>query len=100
MFIHLKYWPDTEVSTAMRERFVKGGDVKVVYQDPWYWKCSASRVPKPTHRGPRREPYIIIDDSSPRDVANPSNAPKKFDDCDDSGANAIAEESAEESAEA
>ena len=61
VFIHMKYWPKTESSTNMCERLVGGKDVKVVYNEPWYWKCSASRVAKPTYHQPRRGPYILVD---------------------------------------
>ena len=38
--LHRKY-------NIMATRLANGDDVKVVYSEPWFWKCSVSRVPKP-----------------------------------------------------
>tara|TARA_B100001063_G_scaffold235569_1_gene254290 strand:- start:408 stop:815 length:408 start_codon:yes stop_codon:yes gene_type:complete len=46
VFIHLK-WPDNDVAKQVRERLIEGEDIKLVYDDPWFWKCNVSRVPKP-----------------------------------------------------
>ena len=50
VFIHFKYWPDNERSEMLKDRLLSGQDIKVVYNEPWFWKCSASRVPKPERR--------------------------------------------------
>lgn len=50
VFIHFKYWPNDERSTMLKNRLTNGQDIKVVYNQPWFWKCSASRVPKPNRR--------------------------------------------------
>lgn len=50
VFIHFKYWPDNDRSVMLKERLLSGQDIKVVYNEPWFWKCSASRVPKPVRR--------------------------------------------------
>lgn len=58
VFIHFNAYPG-EVGATVRERLDAGETVKIVYDDPWYWKCSKSRVDKP--KGGRRErqaPYI------------------------------------------
>lgn len=47
VFIHLKEWPCNETALQVRERLLLGEDIKLVYDDPWYWKCNVSRVPKP-----------------------------------------------------
>lgn len=46
-FVHMKRWPDTPVAEGMRNRFLEGKEVKLMYDDPWFWRCSRSRVPKP-----------------------------------------------------
>jgi len=46
-FIHFKYWNNTEQISAIRQRFLNGETVNIIYQKPWFWKCSASRIPKP-----------------------------------------------------
>lgn len=53
VFVHLEAWPETEVAKRMRARLLGGEDVDLVYNDPWIWRCSRSRVPKP-HQGAGR----------------------------------------------
>lgn len=47
VFIHMLEWPDNERAQEVRERLLDGYEIKIVYDEPWFWKCSASRVPKP-----------------------------------------------------
>lgn len=47
VFIHLKEWPDNDIATQVRGRLMEGHDIKLVYDAPWFWKCSVSRLPKP-----------------------------------------------------
>ena len=61
IFVHLRYWPmsDTAVA-AWRQTLVDGGEIKVVHDHPWFWKCVASRVPKPEKKKTvSTEPYIM-----------------------------------------
>ena len=46
VFIHLKEWPDTEPASQTRKRLLNGEEIKLVYDDPWFWKCNISRLPK------------------------------------------------------
>ena len=50
VFIHFKYWNND--SSKVRQRLLQGNTIKVVYDSskPWFWKCSASRVPRPSNR--------------------------------------------------
>lgn len=32
---------------VMSQRLVQGLDIKIVYSEPWFWKCTMSRVPIP-----------------------------------------------------
>jgi hypothetical protein len=69
-FIHFKFWPRTEQSTEVRLKLLNGDEVKVVYDQPWYWRISASRHPRPDQQQPRRNekpsrssrPFIMIDE--------------------------------------
>ena len=56
-FIHLHEWPDNEHAMNVRTRLLEGNDIKLVYDDPWFWKCSVSRLTKPVRRSyvPPRE---------------------------------------------
>lgn len=61
IFIHLRYWPvDQPGVAAWRQTLVDGGEIKVVHNHPWFWKCVASRVPKPEKKkNVSAEPYIM-----------------------------------------
>ena len=58
VFVHLRYWPRTEQATSFRKQLIEGGQVKIVYDDPWFWKVSISRVAKPERNRERVAPYI------------------------------------------
>jgi hypothetical protein len=51
VFIHFKVWNKRNpVAQATRDKLLKGEEIKIVYSEPWFWKCTASRVEKPTFR--------------------------------------------------
>jgi hypothetical protein len=68
VFIHLR-WFRNDVADKARKRLIDGKDIKIVYEDPWFWKVSANRsVSRPTtsqsspSRGNRRTaPAIQFD---------------------------------------
>lgn len=43
VFVHFKTWYNNEKANQMKERFDSGKDVKLVYDDPWFWKLSVSK---------------------------------------------------------
>jgi hypothetical protein len=50
VFIHFKMWSRNPQAQATREKLLQGEEVKIVYSEPWFWKCTASRVEKPAFR--------------------------------------------------
>ena len=52
IFIHFISWSNNPNAVQTRNRVLNGGQVKVVYDDPWYWMISASRVVRPENRPP------------------------------------------------
>jgi hypothetical protein len=62
-FIHLKFWPKDQQSLTVREKLLQGETIKIVYQEPWYWKCSASRIPKPSRKPYRKGPYVLEEEN-------------------------------------
>ena len=44
VFIHL-IWKQTDEATAARERVLQGKEVKIIYDEPWFWKVSAYKPP-------------------------------------------------------
>jgi hypothetical protein len=62
VFVHFTKWPKTMYAQQVRQKLLNGDKVKVVYDEPWYWYMSASRVERPQTRA--REvsaPYIDLD---------------------------------------
>ena len=47
VFVHFRPIKKTEISDMMYSRLQRGEDVKLVYQMPYFWKFTVSRVPKP-----------------------------------------------------
>ena len=67
VFVHFTAWPQTYEAQAVRRKLLENQEVKIVYDDPWFWKCTASRVEKPTARErPRVAPYVDFRSSEER----------------------------------
>lgn len=72
VFVHMRYWPNTDEAMNVRENLLAGQTVKVVYDAPWFWKCSASRLPKPERDNkPRSQPYIEFNNSLETEIMPP-----------------------------
>jgi hypothetical protein len=71
VFVHFKKWNSEGNAQVARERLLNGKDIKIVYDDPWFWKVSAYRQPEREHQQkPRaqqkpayKKPTIEFDDS-------------------------------------
>ena len=50
VFIHFTRWYNSRNADTARERLLNGNDIKVIYDDPWFWKVAAYREAPPTHR--------------------------------------------------
>jgi len=46
VFIHMK-WSESEQSVTCRQRLAQNKDVKIIYDEPWFWRVSAYRPPAP-----------------------------------------------------
>jgi hypothetical protein len=72
VFIHFKRWSMTDEAVRARERVLGGKEIKVIYDDPWFWKISANRS-TPRAPGSNRAPDSsrprprIVDDSASSD---------------------------------
>jgi hypothetical protein len=45
VFVHFRRWNDTENAKTARERLLNGKEIKIIYDDPWFWKISVYREP-------------------------------------------------------
>jgi len=43
VFIHFNKWNTNDNANTARERLINGKDIKIIYDDPWFWKVSAYR---------------------------------------------------------
>ena len=43
VFVHFKRWNDSENANTARERLLNGKEIKIIYDEPWFWKISAYR---------------------------------------------------------
>jgi hypothetical protein len=59
MFVHFNAWPTDEHSQNVRQNIIDGKSIKIVYDDPWYWKCTKSRLSRPEKRYSTTRPYIV-----------------------------------------
>ena len=41
VFIHMERWFQNSNASFARERLLGGKDIKIIYDDPWFWKISA-----------------------------------------------------------
>jgi hypothetical protein len=106
VFVHFNYWFSNKNADIARERLLNGKDIKIIYDDPWFWKVSAYReVVKKSEKyqhieRSRPSPSIQFDDNNlkPRDIVNrvsrpnrmpPNRMPRKAIDIEDSGSKHI-----------
>ena len=40
-FIHFNQWPKTDEAQKYRLALLEGKEINIIYDDPWFWKCSA-----------------------------------------------------------
>ncbi len=65
VFIHLQ-WNKSANANAARERLLNGKEIKIIYDDPWFWKVSAYRETErkpvvPTQNTSSRKPTLKFD---------------------------------------
>lgn len=61
-FVHMRYWAvNVPEVAAFRNALLASETRKVVYNHHWFWKCAASRTPKPVKQRVSTEPYIMLD---------------------------------------
>ena len=82
VFVHLA-WGETQNSQAVRAKLAENdgrGEVKIVYDDPWFWKLRASQE-KGRSAAPqksRRRPAPFIEFGAPSDLVKfPKGTPAK-----------------------
>ena len=54
VYIHLKWNMSSQLARETRQKLLDGNDIKVVYDEPWFWKCTMSNMEKPDDRNTQR----------------------------------------------
>lgn len=54
VYIHLKWNMSSQLARETRQKLLDGNDIKVVYDEPWFWKCTMSNMEKPDDRNTHR----------------------------------------------
>lgn len=57
VFVHFKRWNKNKTAQSVKEKLLSGDSVKVVYDDPWFWKVFVSNAPKPVWEKRERKPH-------------------------------------------
>ena len=70
VFVHFKRWSTDGNAEQARQRLLNGQDIKIIYDDPWFWKISAYRPPtvsqSHSNRHPQQKaPRLELDDGRP-----------------------------------
>lgn len=67
VFIHFRRWYNTENAIAAQKRLAEGKEIKVVYDDPWFWKVSVfrSEPSKPIYKPKKPVLRFDSDDDEP-----------------------------------
>ena len=61
VFIHFNKWNTNENANTARERLINGKDIKIIYDDPWFWKVSAYREQPKNHTHHRRPSGVAVE---------------------------------------
>ena len=64
VFIHWRYWNASDMANLSRQRLLNGKEIKVMYDDPWFWKVSAYR--EPLQRPQIHKPVRLQEQPRPR----------------------------------
>jgi len=43
VFVHFRKWHSNQNADTARERLINGKEIKIIYDEPWFWKISAYR---------------------------------------------------------
>jgi len=59
VFVHFSKWNTTSSAEEVRTRLQEGKEIKIIYDEPWFWRVSAYRPPITRQRQERPKPSPI-----------------------------------------
>ena len=78
VFIHFKKWFTDGNAAIARERLLNGKEIKIIYDDPWFWKVSAYTA-RPSYKPKIQRPKAKFQfDDETEDVKQPSLLPNSI----------------------
>lgn len=83
VYIHFEKWFCNDSANAARSKLISGKEIKVVYDNPWFWKISANKwTPSSKEHEPRKniQPYIDLEEAEPTRQIAPALPPRPRDD--------------------
>jgi hypothetical protein len=79
VFIHIE-WNSGDVASRARTRLLAGKEIKIIYDEPWFWKVSANRATNKTRTRPAHNgsagPSLVFDSDSD-DATKPRPRPRQ-----------------------
>jgi hypothetical protein len=70
VFVHFRRWFSNSNADTARERLLNGKEIKIIYDEPWFWKVSAYRPPQEerqrashTSHPQKKKPTLQFEDS-------------------------------------
>ena len=55
VFIHFKRWLSNTTADMARDKLLNGKEIKIIYDEPWFWKVSAYRESRAAESKPRAQ---------------------------------------------
>lgn len=76
VFIHFKKWHSNPNAIKAREMLISGKEIKIIYDEPWFWKISANKsvsggASVPSGEPQQKRPIIQFEDAPRRDQKRP-----------------------------
>ena len=75
VFVHFKMWYTEGNSEVARKRLIEGKDIKIMYDDPWFWKVSAYKEhvqkPLPEKKSVKPKVTLIIESDEEEEEPRP-----------------------------
>ena len=75
VFIHFSKWHSNSVADRARTLLLSGKEIKVIYDDPWFWKISANRSSERTLQKPTYHAKPAATASTPTETTQLSSLP-------------------------
>jgi hypothetical protein len=77
VFIHFSKWHSNSVADRARTLLLSGKEVKIIYDDPWFWKISANRSSERASQKGAKPVYTNTNAITPTETTPLSSSPQR-----------------------